>query len=897
MSLVICGRCGLSFAPGASPSGMCPKCLLFGGTDEDLSGGEILLENVRGTVPGYEIVEVLGRGGMGTVFLAREEGSARRAAVKVIADRDFNPAYGSRFERESLTLAGLDHVGIVKSYGHGRTTAGHWYLSMEYVAGGDLRSRMTKGQLGEQEALDIIEQVCAALDYAHKRGLVHRDIKPGNILLNEEGRVKVADFGLVKILDGESGYSTLTHSFVGVGTPLYAAPEQLKPGFAVDHRADIYAVGVLLYEMLTGEVPRGLFQSPSRKSGVRRSWNAILSRALDARPEARFSSAEGLLSALGTVRKDLADPGARIRRSVVAGLAIAAACVLVWVNWPVDYEVRIKDSTIRIQCTDAGQSGRLFVSGFDEGKLYLTAPNQTFRSGVGFPKRTVGEIRYGDAKNIVLDAENQDVWISGRLALPPDASIEVRASSILLEEDGAVIAKGNGKVSFRALQKVAMKSGTTVACDDGVISMEANTDGRASGGFCGIDVVGGVIQVKGSGILSLRGTGGDSGDGACGVRVTQRGRIVGGMKGTTTVYGFGGRSPSLENAGVMLAGAGIIGSQGADVTVHGTGGNGEGSFGSAGIIMREDSRIFAGRSGELHVEGRGGKGELLAASGGIKVSLGSKIESEGGNVVVKGFGGTGTTNEFPGLWLDHGTIAAAGMGNVTVEGTAGTVLGGRDTTAIGVDVRFSSRIMSAGGNIQVRGIGSNPVETEHSVGAGVRMLGDGAISAGGEGAVTVEGTGGNEKSAGREGIILVGSEKQPDAARITSQNGPITLRAVSEGGLSNALSVGGVNKAQIACGGGHVLKIHADSVSITPNGRLKAERGIVLITPTSPGVGIHAGGTDVLDGAPKVLGIDNAELSNIEAQKIELGDAEHTTISVAENLSPENRVRLTPYAR
>src|SRR5262249_27173998 len=162
------------------------------------------------------------------------------------------------------------------------------YLVMEYVDGANLRNILANGGLEPHEALAIIPQICDALQYAHEEGIVHRDIKPENILLDSKGRVKIADFGLAKLIDRPRATFTLTGSQQIMGTLDYMAPEQRLTPQQVDHRADIYSLGVVFYEMLTGELPLGRFAPPSQKSGVDTRLDGIVFRALEREPAQRY---------------------------------------------------------------------------------------------------------------------------------------------------------------------------------------------------------------------------------------------------------------------------------------------------------------------------------------------------------------------------------------------------------------------------------------------------------------------------------------------------------------------------------------------------------------------------------------------------------------------------------
>jgi hypothetical protein len=165
---------------------------------------------------------------------------------------------------------------------------------MEYVDGANLRQVLRDGKLTPEQALRIVPQICDALQYAHEEGIVHRDIKPENILLDRKGRVKIADFGLAKLLGRDTGNFTLTGSRQVMGTLYYMAPEQVERPTEVDHRADIYSLGVVFYEMLTGRLPVGRFPMPSEKAGTDAFLDGVVLRALERERERRYQLASDM---------------------------------------------------------------------------------------------------------------------------------------------------------------------------------------------------------------------------------------------------------------------------------------------------------------------------------------------------------------------------------------------------------------------------------------------------------------------------------------------------------------------------------------------------------------------------------------------------------------------------
>lgn len=205
---------------------------------------------VMDKIGNYTLLQELGKGGMGQVYLAHDPRFDRGVAIKVLP-REFlhDDKFLARFEREARTIALLEHPAIVPVYDYGEED-GQPYLVMRYMAGGTLRDRMTQGEISDAEILKIIDPISEALNEAHKKGIVHRDMKPGNILFDSSGRAYLSDFGIAKISQAQ----TLTGSAL-VGTPAYMSPELVHGDQTLDGRSDVYSLGIILYEMLAGEKP------------------------------------------------------------------------------------------------------------------------------------------------------------------------------------------------------------------------------------------------------------------------------------------------------------------------------------------------------------------------------------------------------------------------------------------------------------------------------------------------------------------------------------------------------------------------------------------------------------------------------------------------------------------
>lgn len=242
----------------------------------------------------YEIRELIGRGGMGTVYKAYQPLLERFVAIKVLPANLVNDKeFVRRFNREAKALAGLSHPSIVAIYDIGRETK-YFYFVMEFVEGVTVRDLLEGGKLVPEEAFKIVPQLCEALEYAHDGGVVHRDIKPENILIDKKGRVKVTDFGLARIIKGDIPFEPITRTREIMGTYDYMAPEQREDPKIVDHRADIYSLGVVFYEMLTGELPIGKFASPSQKVQIDVRLDAVVLKALEKEPARRYQRASEL---------------------------------------------------------------------------------------------------------------------------------------------------------------------------------------------------------------------------------------------------------------------------------------------------------------------------------------------------------------------------------------------------------------------------------------------------------------------------------------------------------------------------------------------------------------------------------------------------------------------------
>jgi eukaryotic-like serine/threonine-protein kinase len=282
----------------------------------------------------YRVISRLGSGGMADVYLAEDQLLGRQLAVKLLhhhfaEDQEFV----ERFRREASSAAGLSHPNIVAIFDRGEWN-GTYYIAMEYVAGRSLKTVVREqGALDPAAAIDIVTQVLRAARFAHKRGVIHRDLKPHNVILDEEGRARVTDFGIAK-----AGASDMTLTGSIMGTAQYLSPEQAQ-GHTVSGRSDLYAVGIILYELLTGSVPfdgetavaiafKQVSAEPRPPSelqpGVSAALDAVVLRALAKDPARRFADADEFIAALAQARAALPISAGTAFAGAIAGTALAA---------------------------------------------------------------------------------------------------------------------------------------------------------------------------------------------------------------------------------------------------------------------------------------------------------------------------------------------------------------------------------------------------------------------------------------------------------------------------------------------------------------------------------------------------------------------------------------------
>lgn len=297
-----CDRCGQTFESSRFLRSQCPACLFAQALPDDVDcaptlGGRFEPPKISDLAPLFPqllIHELAGCGGMSAVYRASQTQLGRDVALKILP-QEIAASYGGleRFQREARTLARLNHPNIVQVYDAGQ--AGPWcYIVMEFVAGPNLRQILGDTHLPSTEVLRIAGAVCDGLQYAHDQGVVHRDIKPENVLLDQDGQVKLVDFGLAKLFSSVEADRGATRTGQILGTPHYLAPEQIETPTSVDHRADVYSLGVMMYEMLTGELPLGHFQPPSRRIGSDPALDEVVMQAMAKDRQLRHQQARDL---------------------------------------------------------------------------------------------------------------------------------------------------------------------------------------------------------------------------------------------------------------------------------------------------------------------------------------------------------------------------------------------------------------------------------------------------------------------------------------------------------------------------------------------------------------------------------------------------------------------------
>jgi hypothetical protein len=321
----LCPACHRSVAVAAGAAELrCPGCALAAplsrvGTAPGVAV-PVALDRTGTELAGYRLEARIGAGGMGTVYRAVPEAGGAAVAIKLLHPDAARGELIERFRREGEALRRLVHPRIVRLIDLGEVD-GVPYLVTELVDGRDLAAELAARRPSVSEAAAIAIQVCEGVAAAHAAGIVHRDLKPANVLVGAGG-AKVVDFGLAQ-LAGDPLVASLTRTDVAMGTINYLAPEQRRSAKAVDARADVFALGVMFYEMITGELPLGRFRLPSER-GLPKACDAIVTRSLDPEPDRRYRDAAEMAVALAPLVARPATGTARVRRLALVAATLAA---------------------------------------------------------------------------------------------------------------------------------------------------------------------------------------------------------------------------------------------------------------------------------------------------------------------------------------------------------------------------------------------------------------------------------------------------------------------------------------------------------------------------------------------------------------------------------------------
>jgi serine/threonine protein kinase/tetratricopeptide (TPR) repeat protein len=519
-----CPTCDAWLDEGTA-AGLCARCL-FAAALQTTNGGSATPSRDEESLPApspaelaadfpeLELVELVGRGGMGAVYKARQPALDRWVALKILfPSSGGDAAFTERFTREAQAMGKLAHPGIVAIHGLGR--AGEYpYLLMEYVHGTNLREALRAG-MDSVRVLAVIRDVCDALDYAHSRGLVHRDIKPENILLDAGGAAKVADFGLAKIA-GSDESTRLTRTTQVMGTPHYMAPEQVTAPLEVDHRADVYAVGVVFYEALTGHLPLGRFALPSQIAAGDPRIDRVVLRALENDPGQRYQHARELAADLEAIVRSpearSASSAGRLRRAALIGLGVGVlvagisglATYLTYkpaISRPspppvLPPEQRSSGEYIPPVTTLVGQWGLVHAIAFDaEGRRVVGGSRDGSikvweRDGAKVERSFTGHV--GEVDSIALSDDNSilvastgaqvSVWDFGTGALRHTLNGHTgRAFGVATTPDGRRIVSGGAEGTMRIWDGGDGKLLHTLRHEGGkVLSVAIGVDGRAA---------------------------------------------------------------------------------------------------------------------------------------------------------------------------------------------------------------------------------------------------------------------------------------------------------------------------------------------------------------------------------------------------------------------------------
>ncbi len=474
--------------PGDAPLGQCPACLLAGGAavlaDGPRAAGDVPeASEIAAAFPELEILHLLGRGGMGAVYLARQPRLDRQVALKILPPAVADAEFEERFRREAAVMARLNHPNIVTLHEFGER-AGMFYFIMEFVDGEPLSERIRRGLVTPEEALRIIPQICEALDYSHRAGVVHRDIKPANLLMGRDGCVRIADFGVARLALQEPTDWNLTGTRTSVGTPRYMAPEQMESSGTADHRADLYSLGVVFYELLTGRVPAGHFDPPSEiRKGVSPELDAVVLRAMHADPASRYQHASEIREDVEAVHAGRRPRHAARRPAMlpVMAAAVAAAALTTAAVWYFMNDSTQPEAGHSTATAPAAPAGRMMAigeapAGLPEGEAIAVAWGGWERP-CGFAVRPDGRLAaWGD---------NSYRQTAMRGVSRPVVTVAAPAGSrgrhaLALYADGTVAGWGDNSYAGQATPPSGLRAVAAIAAGD-YFSLALTKDGTVHG--------------------------------------------------------------------------------------------------------------------------------------------------------------------------------------------------------------------------------------------------------------------------------------------------------------------------------------------------------------------------------------------------------------------------------
>lgn len=822
----------------------------------------------------------LGSGGMGTVYEVEDASLRRTVALKMIRASHFaTAAEKARFQREAAAVAQLDHAHIVPIYEVGEE-AGHAFLAMRLVRGGTLADRLKDGAVEPCVAAMIMAKVAHAVQHAHDKGVLHRDLKPSNVLLDEAGEPWLTDFGMARMMEEDSD---LTTTAAQIGTPQYMSPEQAA-GRAreVSIVSDVWALGAMLYQMLSGKAPyagetslaimRSVVDDEPPKLAAtnrrERDLAVLVDRCLQKDATLRLSSAGELAQELERWLREEPIQSRAIRRWLVWPWVVVAALALLAFAWQ---QRAATLAAMQPAFTVAEQDGHLTITGAgtvtsvltlrqpQAGFIELLAEQAIFRLQDGSEReKSTGAIPLTGLKSIRVDmaagndhlvlqqmselptlvinggAGDDQIDVTGPVHFLPDASVELNfqddaaqpgKDSLFMLPQSAFITTGSGAVSAYFSQSISIVQ-AEISTEHGGITLVANQQERpSSGDFKGVDLDSGTLRSTGRGEIIVQGCGGNKSSFQFGIALQGKASILAGKEGAVRLTGIGGRSRENDNSGICMTSAScVIRTEGADVWMHGTG-NGYDTTGSNNGLALVAGRIEVGRAGKLTLSGQGGATLGRHNHGVLLRSQDTLLTADTGEISITGTGGGKEGSLFnQGIYLyrfssvkGQGRVSLSGQGGVVGSGLltqqaslqGGTLLlegrGGASPASNqrGISLGAGTVVSSAGGEVTLRGFGGGAAGAPSQFCYGVDVREQSTVSAGGTGAVRVEGTGGQGLLGVHIGVHLL------TGGQITSGGGPVTV-----------IGTGGENGAGVRLNAGSISASGSGALNITGLGKL-----------------------------------------------------------------------------